>query len=61
MSTLDLEDVSEVHQHCPFCDGEYVIVEGAIRHSLPTCTKFEELPPLSFKKAAEAEEIRRAK
>lgn len=59
MTMPDLDDVSEVHVCCPFCDGEYVIVEGAVRHSIPTCKRYEELPPLAFKKEAELEERRR--
>ena len=56
----DIDDVSEVHSRCPFCGGEYAIGAGAVRHSLPTCPKFAELPPLAFRKAALDEEKKNA-
>ena len=59
MSMPDLEDFSEIHTSCPFCRGEYVIAQGCVRHSIPTCETFEKLPPLAFKKAAEDEERRK--
>lgn len=60
MSMLDLEEVSEIHTDCPFCGGEYVVTQGKVVHHLPTCEKYESLPPLAFKKAAEDEERRKA-
>ena len=55
MSMPDVEEFSEIHTDCTFCSGEYVVVQGSIRHSLPTCENFEKLPPLAFKKSAEDE------
>lgn len=54
------EEVSEIHSRCPFCGGEYTIGAGAVRHSLPTCPKFEELPGSSFRRAAIDEEKKHA-
>ncbi len=61
MSMPDVEDFSEIHCDCPFCEkgGEYVVTQGTIRHSLPTCETWEKLPPLAFKKAADDEERKR--
>lgn len=61
MSMLDIGELSEseIHTDCPFCDGEYVVTGGTVCHALPTCKKYEELPPLAFKKAAEEEEKRK--
>jgi hypothetical protein len=61
MSMPDVEEFSEIHQECPFCGGEYVVVRGSIRHDpLRHCEKWDSISdPLAFKRAAEDEERRK--
>jgi len=53
------DDVSTIHSACPFCSGDYSIAASHIRHSIPVCAKWQELPCEAFLDAARAAQTRK--
>lgn len=54
------DEESKIHALCPFCDGEYVVTSGRIRHSVPTCEPFEAKDGASFLKEVRKKEAHNA-